>query len=442
VLRDPPVMHARARFGTTWYEASAREPAPNAASALPASADVVVVGGGLCGLATVHGLQARGVRDVVLLEAGRIGSGASGRNGGFCSQGFPLGLDAIERIAGPAVTDRLVALTRDAVALVRQRIDAARIDCRPVDGVLEASWFERATELEAFVRACNRRHGTRLELIPREELRRLYDTRRYTDGVLDPEGLHLHPLDLCRGLARAAIAAGATLVESCPVTGLTRGEGLWTVRTERGEIRASQVVLAISASDLAPDRRARHPVLPVTTYILVTEPLGERLHAIVRRNWAVWDDRFATGYWRPLDDGRLLWGGRIGLLDEPPGLERTLRRDLAKVFPQLAAVGADFVWSGRMGFSRHKMPLVGPLEPGLWLASAFGGHGLGTTTMAGELVAAAIAQGDTDWRLLEPFGRPWVGGPLGLLAAQILYRWMALKDAWRLRRDRWAAARP
>lgn len=433
---DPPHMQEHARFGATWYEASAREPAPGTAASPPATADVVVIGGGLTGLATVLGLQDRGVRDVALLEAARIGEGASGRNGGFCSQGFPLGLDAIERVAGPDATDRLLALTRDAVALIRERIAAARIDCRPVDGVLEASWFERGAELEAFVRDCNRRHGTRLELIPREVLRKHYDTGRYTGGVLDPEGLHLHPLDLCRGLARAAIAGGATLVEACPVAGLARGPGVWTVQTAQGAIRAQQVVLAISASRLAPDRRARDPVLPVTTYILVTEPLGERLRALVRRDWAVWDDRFATGYWRPLEDGRLLWGGRIGLLDRPPGLERMLRRDLAKVFPQLATVRAEFVWSGRMGFSRHKMPLVGPLEPGLWLASAFGGHGLGTTTMAGELVAAAIAQGDTRWRLLEPFGRPWVGGPLGLLAAQLLYRWMALKDAWRLWRDR------
>ena len=114
---------------------------------------------------------------------------------------------------------------------------------------------------------------------------------------------------------------------------------------------------------------------------------------MIRAPYAVYDNRFATGYYRLLPDGRLLWGGRISTQEQPRDLAGLMRRDLALVYPQLADVAVDHAWSGRMGFARHKMPLIRELAPGLWVNSCFGGHGLNTTTLGGELVASAIARG-------------------------------------------------
>ena len=121
----------------------------------------------------------------------------------------------------------------------------------------------------------------------------------------------------------------------------------------------------------------------------------------------------ATGYFRPLAAGRLLWGGRVDALPGPRRLERAMRRNLARVFPQLADVRLEFAWSGTMGFARHRMPVVRPLAPGLWVATGFGGHGLNTTTLAGELIAGALTRSDDRWRMFQPFGLPWNGGWLG-----------------------------
>ena len=157
---------------------------------------------------------------------------------------------------------------------------------------------------------------------------------------------------------------------------------------------------------------------------------------VIRAPYAVYDNRFATGYYRLLPDGRLLWGGRISTQEQPRDLAGLMRRDLALVYPQLADVAVDYAWSGRMGFARHKMPLIRELAPGLWVNSCFGGHGLNTTTLGGELVASALVEGDRRHKLLAPFAPRWVGGAFGPLAAQAIYGRARIQDAARAWRDR------
>jgi gamma-glutamylputrescine oxidase len=173
--------------------------------------------------------------------------------------------------------------------------------------------------------------------------------------------------------------------------------------------------------------------LPVNTYIIVTEPLPASADLPIRAPYAVYDDRFATGYYRLLEDEpsggqRLLWGGRIGLGATPTDLVDRLLADLGEVYPELADVPVAYGWAGQMGFARHKMPVVAPLEPGLWVTTGFAGHGLNTTTMAGELLAQALLDEGDEWRLLAPFDLAWTGGRLGAYAAQALYHARALED--------------
>lgn len=425
----------------SYYDALTPPPPPRPALRGELEADVAVVGGGLAGVATALSLAERGAAPV-LIEAKAVGAGASGRNGGMVSAGFAAPLAQLDRRVGPEHATRLMRLSREAVGLVRARIARHRIACGPVDGVVIASWFDDAAGLAAEVAAANARLGGELAFWPRERLRAAYPSPRYFDGVFDPEGFHLDPLTLVRGCADAAEALGARIFEGSPALALERagrggGGAGWRLRTPAGAVAARRVVLCQSAYPPPLLARVARSTLAVFTYVVVTEPLaGARAH-VIRAPHAVYDTRFATGYYRLLpDDGRLLWGGRISVAERPRDLAGLMRKDLALVYPQLADVRIDFAWSGRMGFTRHKMPLVRELAANLWVNTGFGGHGLNTATLGGELVASALVEGDRRFELLAPFAPRWVGGPLGRLAAQTIYWRHMAADAARAARQR------
>lgn len=430
----------------TWYAASCQEP-PLGTPPLEGrvTAGIGIVGGGLAGLALALGLAERGAAPVVL-EADAVGAGASGRNGGLLSAGFTRSFASLRRSLGDASATRLFRLSVAAVGRVERRIAQGAIACRPQYGVLEASWLDRPSELQAAIALENELFARDLRFWPREQLRQLYRSRRYFDGIFDPEARHLDPLALTRGHARLARAAGARLFERSPALEIARHGGGWRVTTKGGRLEVDRLVLATSAYG-----RGLHPalgrgLLPIHTYIIVSEPLAGAERDSIRAPYAVFDDRFATGYYRLVGAGReagprLLWGGQIGLAEAPPGLARRLRADLALVYPELGRIRVAHAWSGRMGFARHRMPVIQELEPGLWAATGFAGHGLNTTTMAGEMLADALLDGAADdWRLLAPFALAWTGGPLAPLAAQALYHGRAVQDrvraAWHQLRQR------
>jgi gamma-glutamylputrescine oxidase len=415
--------------GETWYGHEGGAVAPRPALEGAIEAPVCILGGGLAGLSLALSLAERGQK-AVLLEAGRVGDGASGRNGGMVAAGFTRGLEAMARRVGRAAAEELFCLSREAVALLRRRIERENMACELVPGIVEASWV--AGDAAAARRAeAQNRLGCRLEPWPGARVRALYRTPCYRSALLDPDGFHLDPLALCRGLARAAEARGVVLFEQSPAVALEPANAGWRVTTEKGAVRAEAVIFCTGAARPGFCPALARAVLPVTSHIAVTAPLGARLAAAIRAPYAVHDDRMATGYYRPLAGGRLLWGGGVDALDRGGSPEAVLRRDLARVFPQLADAPFACLWSGRMAFFRHRMPVVRPLGRGLWVATGFGGHGLNTTTLAGELVAAALVEGDDRWKLLAPFALPWHGGPFGPLAAEIFYRAWRLGDALR-----------
>jgi hypothetical protein len=182
--------------------------------------------------------------------------------------------------------------------------------------------------------------------------------------------------------------------------------------------------------------RLRRAVLPVATYMVLTEAAPDLLCGVIRTSDAVLDDRRAADYYRLVDGGsRLLWGGRITTrAASPADLARELRREMLGVFPQLADLRTDLAWSGQMGYARHLMPQIGQMAPEVWHCTAFGGHGLNTTAIGGKVLAEAIL-GETDRiAMFAPFGLPWAGGPLGLAAAQLTYWKLQAQDRWRERR--------
>lgn len=394
-------------------------------------AAVCVIGGGFAGLNTALALAERGVRDVVLLEAEEIGRGASGRNGGFVFGGFSRGEDALLRELGPERARALYRGTTDAVRLIRERIDRYRIDCDVSDsGVIWANWFRDPAILRDRQRLLAEHYGIHWEWLPREELRRRVHTERYHDGLFEPQAFHFHPLKYAHGIAAAAAGQGVAIFEESPATSLARDGAGWRIGTPDGEVAADRVVLACGGYLAGLHGKADSAVLPIATYIMATEPLGARMAEVMSTASAVYDTRFAFDYYRPLPDTRLLWGGRISVVDLPPrDVEKLLYRDMLKVFPQLDGVRIDYAWSGLMSYARHQMPQIGEIEPGLWLAQAFGGHGVAPTTLAGEVVGAAIAEGDPRWREFSEYGLVPVLKPAGFLGAQMSYWWAEFKDA-------------
>jgi glycine/D-amino acid oxidase-like deaminating enzyme len=209
------------------------------------------------------------------------------------------------------------------------------------------------------------------------------------------------------------------------------GQG-WRVATARGYVKAREVVLCCGGylGRLSP--KLASAMLPIATYVMVTEPLGERLGSAMRTGAAVYDTRFAFDYYRPLADTRLLWGGRIAVRDRAAGdVARLLRADMLKVYPQLAGARVDYAWSGLMSYGRHKMPQLGRLPDGVWYGMGFGGHGVGPTTLAGEVLAAALCGDGAGLARFAPWKLPPTGGPAGLLAAQLTYWYYALRDRMR-----------
>jgi gamma-glutamylputrescine oxidase len=384
--------------------------------------ETLVIGGGLAGCATALDLAERG-RKVVLVEAHRIGWGASGRNGGFVSPGVPSGIPAlIERVGLPAAQE-IYKEARRGHALLRQRIARFAIDCGPIqDGALRCNMANAGESLEGFCALMARDFDTEYEYWPKARVREALATTEYGDAFLNPLTYTVHPLNLTRGLARVAASAGAVIFEDSPVLVLDAGGEVKRVTTREGRIRAEHIVIACGGyiDGLHPEVSAA--TVPIATFIMVTEPLGDRLGKAIGVPYAISDVKIATNYYRPLADTRLLWGGRV--LAWQPGaghLARVLKRDMVHFYPSLAGARVEIAWGGLMPMTRHKLPVFGEIAPGLWCATGFGGLGLALTTTAGHLIAAGIAEGDERWRLFARFGLPFAGGKLGRIPAQLVY---------------------
>jgi len=422
---------------SNYYRTSVPSLPARAALAGTVDTDVCVVGGGFAGLNTALGLAERGRPEVVVLEAASLAHGASGRNGGFVFGGFSRSEQGLRTVLGDERAKALYRGTLDAVDLVRRRIAEHGIACDATDaGVLWVNWFRDPSLLRARQALLARHFDVHWDWIPRQQLGELVRSDRYGDALFERNALHFNPLAYAHGLASVAAAKGVAIHERSPATSLERVDGGWRVTTPHGQVRARQVVLACGGYLAGLRRDVDAGVLPIATYVMVTEPLGAGLAEVLRTRAAIYDSRFAFDYYRALPDTRLLWGGRISVRDRSPAeVQRLLRRDMLRVFPRLADVRIEHAWSGLMSYARHEMPQIGRIEDGLWLAQAFGGHGVAPTTFAGELLASAIAEGDERWRGFADFGLVSALKPAGFVGAQLNYWWLQARDAWKDRME-------
>jgi gamma-glutamylputrescine oxidase len=409
----------------TWYEASVVRPPVVEVLRGRIEADVCVVGAGLAGLTTALELARRGQK-VVLLEARLIGSGASGRNGGFVSNGFALGINDVAKQVGVDAARGLYALSRQGTEYVRSEIAATDPDLKMGAGWIVAVRHADNGGLKNYAEALGHDYAEDVNYLTTSETRQKLVSPRYYDSILFPKAFHIHPLRYCLMLAEKARKAGAEIFENCSADEVIKIGGAFVVKTKEGAVHAKHVVHCVSATGRSVHPASDRAVLAVATYIAVTEPLQQQS---IKTRSAVADTRRAGDYYRIINDGRILWGGKITTrVSQPARLGELMKNDMLSTFPALGNPRIDYAWAGLMGYAIHKMPLIGRDAQGQWFATAFGGHGLNTTAMAGLLMARAIAEGDDSYRQFIPFAPRWAYGQLGRLGVQGSYWWMQLCD--------------
>lgn len=422
---------AEGDYPASWYAATRDDAADRPPLAGQVEAEVAVVGGGFAGLHTAR-LLARQGRRVVLVERHRIAWGASGRNGGFVGPGYAARSGALIDKLGLDHARRLYAQSQVGVAIVRQAIEAfGRPDILMGSRKLVGSRTDQGPDFADRTRRIADQLGASFEPWTTAQTREKLDTARYFQSIHDPTSFHIHPLNFALALAADIERSGGAVHEGTAATALERHGERWRLQTPRGAITARHVVLAGSATLGAVHGRLARAVLPIATYVAVTEKLGRDLGAAIRWAGAISDTRRAGDYYRVVDGDRLLWGGRITTdTSEPPRLREMMRGDIVSVYPQLRDVRIAYAWPGIMGYAPHKMPQIGEVEPGLWICSAFGGHGLAQTAAGADAVATGILEDPAKARLFSPFGTGWAGGAIGRAATQLVYWQLQASDWW------------
>ena len=374
------------------------------------SADVVIVGGGFSGVATAVELCERGCK-VALIEANRIGWGASGRNGGQIIGGYGSNPAAFRSSIGSEGVKVVENMGVECVDIIKARIEKYKIDCDLKWGYCEVGLKNR--HMKAYRDWANDEPA--IKLLGRDELKEYVNSELYIGGYYREDWGHIQPLNLCIGEARAAESMGAKIFEQSRITSITYGDQP-KVYTESGSVKADHVILCGNAymGDLEPYLDAR--VLPATSCIIGTEPLTEeQIQQTLVQDVAVCDSRTALDYYRLSADKRLLFGGLANYLGlDPANVTGIMRSKMEKVFPSLRNVRIDYSWSGRMGISVRRMPQIGRIKnSNVLYISGYSGHGVAPTHMTGRILAEAVSGNTYRFDIMNKmFHMTWPGGKL------------------------------
>jgi len=390
----------------SYYEASVTRPALMPALNGAVQADVVVVGAGFAGLSAAIELAQRGFQ-VVVLEADRVCSGASGRNGGQVIVGYASGQGELEHQLGSAAARQAWEMSLQAIDLIDQRIAQFAIECERRHGYLYVADSSRqARALDAEMDAMEKNYGLPTTRAHGEQVRAYIDSPRYTVSAYENRSGHLHPLKYGLGLAHAAMALGVQIFERTTALSLSQGSEV-ALRTEKGQVRARFALLAGNctlssyAPQLAPAIASR--VMPVGTYIVATQPLDLTLvQRLIPSRAAACDNNVVLDYFRFSQDNRLLFGGRVSYsASTPRRLSQRMAARMEAVFPQLKGAPLEFTWGGFVDISMNRAPDFGRIGEKVYYLQGFSGHGVALTGLAGQLVAQAIAGEASRWELFS-----------------------------------------
>ncbi len=427
------LLYANDRKGTyppSWYAASTPLLDPFPALKGHVRADVCIVGGGYTGLSAALHLADAG-RRVVLLEAQRVGFGASGRNGGQLGSGQRVEQPYLAQMLGPEKARTLWNYGEEAKALVRELITRHGIDCHLKPGV---AWAVESRgdldDMKAYADYMAQHHDYPIALFEGGAFDSVCPSPRFRGGILDMGAGHLHPLAFALGLARAAAKAGVTIHEGSAVHDIHPSKRV-TLRTDTGQVEADQVILACNGYLGGLDRKVAAHVMPINNFIIATEPLGDAADKVLPRDVAVSDARFVVNYFRLSHDKRLLFGGGESYgYRFPKDIEALVRKPMARLFPHLRDVKIDYAWGGTLAITMKRLPFLVRLAPNMLSASGYSGHGLGTATHTGQLMAKALMGQSEGFDTMAaipatPFpGGPALRSPLLVLAMT----WYAMRD--------------
>ena len=410
----------------SYYAATANETTAYPSLKGGQSADVCVVGAGFTGVAAALTLAERGY-SVALVEANRIGWGASGRNGGQLINGIS-GLAKVQKKYGNGIGDMLWDMKWRGNDIIYDRVEKYGIECDLKGGFIETALKPRQLpELEEYA-AERERHDFpyKYEIWDRDKTRAMLGTDAYLGGFICYRDGHLHPLNLCIGEARAAHELGVQIFEQSPVIDIEHGDRP-TVKTDSGTVQADAVVLAGNAYNRLEPRHLSGLVFPASSYIIATEPLSEDVvNEINPQDVAVCDLNEVVDYYRLSADKRLLYGGQCNYSGrEPTSIRKYILPRMLAIYPQLTDVRIDYEWGGKIGIVPNRVPVLGRINKNVYYCQGYSGHGVNATHVMGEIVAEAV--GGTmekfdlfaDMRHLRIPGSQWLGNQM--IALGMLY---------------------
>ena len=428
------LLHANDKPGAypqSYYAATATQLPPFPVLKGGQRADLCVIGGGYTGLsAALHAAQAG--LSVILLEAQRVGFGASGRNGGQLGSGQRQDQMELEKMLGPDNARHFWTLGEDAKTLVKALIAKHNIDAELKPGVAWTGFTDSEVHhLHDYAALLQSRYDyDQIEVLDRNACQATIPSPAYKGGILDMGAAHLHPLKFALGLAAAARDAGVTIHERSEVHHIAHGAPA-TIRTGTGHVEADHVILACNGYLGTLERKVANRVMPINNFIAVTEPLGNAADKVLARDIAVSDSKFVVNYYRLSADKRLIFGGGESYgYRFPRDIAAKVRKPMAEIYPHLRDVRIDYAWGGTLGITMKRLPFFTRLAPNILSASGYSGHGVGTATHAGQLLAAAIAGRASGFDAMASLPTPrFPGGPgvrTPLLIAAM--SWFALRD--------------
>ena len=386
----PCASHDPTRHAPSYYAASGLPQPDRPALQGTHEADVCIIGAGYTGLSSALHLAEAGFK-VIVLEASRVGWGASGRNGGQLVHSYSRDIDVIEARYGKDAASALGSMAFEGARIIKERIAQYGIDCHFKPGGMFTALSSKQVHQLAHHKALWESLGHQeLDLLDAAETERHIGSRRYKAALLDRSAGHVHPLRLAQGEAAALESLGGHIFEQSPVTRVDRGDPA-TVHTATGQVKARFVIVACNAyiGDLEPRLASRS--MPCGTQVIATEPLGDRFPEILPTDHCVEDCNFLLDYFRLSADRRLLYGGGViyGARD-PAHVEAIIRPKLLKTFPQLKDVRIDYGWTGNFLLTLTRLPEVGRLSPNIYFSQGCSGHGVTFTHLIGRVLSEAI----------------------------------------------------